>query len=113
MVPAFVASLHLYPMFTFPSPLAGLAHVYPDQYSQLGVKILRSSGFLRGWEVPLPSGSESGWYEPQPLPLLLLLLRTGAHTELLPRPQLLFWKPRAIAAPALAAAAAAAAAVRG
>lgn len=95
-------------MFTFPSPLAGLAHVYPDQYSQLGVKNL-----LRGWEVLLPSGSESGWYEPQPLPLLLLLLRTGAHTELLPRPQLLFWKPRAIAAPALAAAAAAAAAVSG
>lgn len=38
------------------------------------------------WEVPLPSGSESGWQEPHPLALLLLLAQVPP-TELLPWPQ--------------------------
>ena len=72
-----------------------------------GPELLQTSGIPRGWEAPLPSGSDGGWQEPH-TPFLLLVRRTGVLTALLPRLRLAL-KTRATAALAPPAAAAAAA----
>lgn len=86
MVPdtAFTATLHLDQMFTYPSPLAGPAHVYPHQYSQL---CARFCGAVEAQLGGAPSFGLREWLARTPSLVLLLLLRTGAPTELLPWPQ--------------------------